>query len=85
MVEHIHHPPPRLLRRASKDFSESSSTVECFLPKEEVAGSNPVSRSILLSGNPNFNASVAQLVEQCFRKAEVSGSIPLSGSNINFK
>ncbi len=60
--------------------------VECFLPKEEIAGSSPVYRSIYFyeewvrKRSPRLKANVAQLVEQCFRKAEVKGSNPFIGS-----
>lgn len=48
--------------------------VECDLAKVEVAGSNPVSRSMVDS------AHVAQLAEHALGKGEVSGSIPDMGS-----
>ena len=51
--------------------------VECLLPKQKVAGSIPVSRS---RARLLPHATLAQLVEQCFRKAEVPGSNPGSGS-----
>lgn len=50
-----------------------SSAVECLLPKQKVAGSNPVRRSV------NY-AKVAQLVEQSLRKGKVVGSTPTFGS-----
>ncbi len=43
------------------------------------AGSIPATRSILRSPS-EVQANLAQLVEQCFRKAEVPGSIPGIGS-----
>lgn len=36
-----------LTSRLTRELGASSSAVECFLAKEEVAGSNPVSRSNL--------------------------------------
>ncbi|GEM_PF-6925503 len=33
-----------------------------------------------VNGRPARHASIAQLVEQCFRKAEVVGSTPTAGS-----
>ena len=54
------------------EFCGGSSVVECLLPKEKVAGSSPVRRSGTGQGS--------SMVEQCFRKAEVEGSIPSSGS-----
>ncbi len=44
--------------------------VECNLAKVDVAGSNPVSRSILFFG------PLAQLVEQVTLNHKVGGSIP---------
>ena len=46
--------------------------VKCVLPKDESRVRFPL---------PAPTANVAQLVEQCFRKAEVVGSIPTIGSN----
>ena len=48
--------------------------VEHQLPKLRVAGSNPVSRSILIK------AHVAQLVEHILGKDVVIGSSPIVGS-----
>jgi hypothetical protein len=57
----------------------NSSAVERQPSKLGVAGSNPVSRSIVSTGE---RAHVAQLVEHALGKGEVSGSIPDMGSRI---
>ena len=71
--------------------------VEYLLPKQKVAGSNPVRCSKLLpikselksllgtrirSKIAYIDADVAQLVEQSLRKGKVGGSIPPIGSQI---
>jgi hypothetical protein len=65
----------------------SSSAVECFLAKEEVAGSNPVFRSIAdwTSGKPeNHHRSnyggVAKWLRRGSAKPLFSGSSPLAAS-----
>lgn len=51
--------------------------VECLLPKEKIAGSNPVSRFLFYSLLQYcYIADVAQLVEHSLRKGQVDGSIP---------
>ncbi len=58
----------------------NSSAVERQPSKLDVAGSNPVSRS---NFSPVFwgRALVAQLAEHILGKDEVTGSIPVKGSN----
>ena len=51
--------------------------VECNLAKVDVAGSNPVSRSIFLFSDPSgFRGPLAQLVEQVTLNHKVAGSTP---------
>ena len=62
------------------EMSGSSSVVECNLAKVDVAGSNPVSRSILilLRAGP-----LAQLVEQETLNLKVAGSTPARPTILN--
>ena len=45
-----------------QDLSGSNSVVECQLPKLDVAGSNPVSRSIRINGLHHFVPPCAPFV-----------------------
>ena len=61
----------------------NSSAVERQPSKLGVAGSNPVSRSIVtVTAAVDTRAHVAQLAEHALGKGEVSGSIPDMGSRI---
>ena len=57
--------------------SGSNSVVECNLAKVDVAGSNPVSRSIFFLG------PLAQSVEQVTLNHKVAGSIPARPTIVN--
>ncbi len=63
-------------------LSGSNSVVECNLAMVDVAGSNPVSRSIFVFGQspgmgPGFGSGpLAQLVEQVTLNHKVVGSTP---------
>ena len=63
----------------------NSSAVERQPSKLGVAGSNPVSRSILTEPSKvvDTRAHVAQLAEHALGKGEVSGSIPDMGSTLS--
>ena len=54
--------------------------VELLPSKQDVAGSNPVSRSKTDRKRCDAVAHVAQLVEHILGKDEVNGSIPFMGS-----
>ena len=69
----------------SESASGSSSVVECFLAKEDVAGSTPVSRSNLLICT-NTSSSVrrgTQVVRERSAKPLCVGSIPTRASNLS--
>ncbi len=53
--------------------------------KLRVAGSSPVSRSILMDWIYYDDAHVAQLAEYILGKDEVTGSIPVMGSMLKIK
>ena len=67
--------PPLPTMTEERGFCGNSSAVERQPSKLGVAGSNPVSRSMVDS------AHVAQLAEHALGKGEVSGSIPDMGSS----
>src|ERR1043165_8032911 len=65
----------------SESKGGSNSVVESQPSKLLVAGSIPVSRSILCDASPHrVRADVAQLAERVLGKDEVTGSIPVIGS-----
>jgi hypothetical protein len=64
-------------------FCGNSSAVERQPSKLGVAGSNPVSRSMIEVRGVVREAHVAQLAEHALGKGEVSGSIPDMGSRFS--
>ena len=76
---------PALGTRAARSRpSGSSSVVEHFLAKEEVAGSNPVSRSTAqrAAACRCRRRGVAQLVARVVRDDEVAGSSPVTPTTL---
>ena len=70
-------------RVACNSPSGSSSAVEHFLAKEEVAGSNPVSRPTHRRLHSRRCRGVAQLVARVVRDDEVAGSSPVTPTTIH--
>jgi hypothetical protein len=73
--------PSGALEECGDSMGGNSSAVERQPSKLGVAGSNPVSRSIVTITMADSRAHVAQLAEHALGKGEVSGSIPDMGSS----
>ena len=71
-------PPPEYFHASPFRICGSNSVVECNLAKVEVAGSNPVSRSIFFTPHCGSNSAV----ECQLPKLKVAGSNPVSRSRI---
>ena len=64
------------------DFSGCNSAVECLLPKQDVVGSNPITRSMKLKGKAGVLdvSEVVKVAHHCMYRPEgspeVTGEVP---------